>query len=76
MSVGECTGAMENYGCIVYRERSLLVDDRGTSAAAKQATARTVCHEIAHQWFGTSLRSNPSALCVGGDISSPGGWRA
>lgn len=47
-------GAMENWGCVTYREARLLVDESsgGTSTARKMAIARTVCHELAHQWFG------------------------
>ena len=45
-------GAMENWGCITYREAALLVDPDNSSTAAKERIALTVCHEIAHQWFG------------------------
>ncbi|GMF46548.1 unnamed protein product [Phytophthora fragariaefolia] len=45
-------GAMENWGVITYRETRLLIDEQLSSFAQKMATARTVCHEIAHQWFG------------------------
>jgi puromycin-sensitive aminopeptidase len=45
-------GAMENWGVITYRETRLLIDDQLSSFTQKVATARTVCHEIAHQWFG------------------------
>jgi len=45
-------GAMENWGLVTYREAALLVDERKTSAAAKQRVAYVVCHELAHQWFG------------------------
>jgi len=45
-------GAMENFGLITYRETRLLVDELNTSATSKQATSRTTCHEISHQWFG------------------------
>ena len=44
-------GAMENYGLLTYREARLLVEDTTTSSQ-KLAIARTVCHEVAHQWFG------------------------
>ncbi|GLD93466.1 hypothetical protein PINS_up002058 [Pythium insidiosum] len=45
-------GAMENWGVVTYRETRLLIDDQLSSFAQKVATARTVCHELAHQWFG------------------------
>eukprot|EP00457_Paulinella_chromatophora_P001300 gb/GEZN01001302.1/.p1 GENE.gb/GEZN01001302.1/~~gb/GEZN01001302.1/.p1 ORF type:complete len:951 (+),score=165.81 gb/GEZN01001302.1/:19-2871(+) len=45
-------GAMENWGCITYREVRLLVDPVGSSQESKRATARTICHELAHMWFG------------------------
>ncbi|OWZ06601.1 Puromycin-sensitive aminopeptidase [Phytophthora megakarya] len=45
-------GAMENWGAVTYRETRLLIDDQLSSFGQKMTTARTVCHEIAHQWFG------------------------
>ncbi|MEM3851745.1 MAG: M1 family metallopeptidase [Methanomassiliicoccales archaeon] len=44
-------GAMENWGCISFREASLLADKRA-SAREKKNIELTVAHEIAHQWFG------------------------
>jgi puromycin-sensitive aminopeptidase len=45
-------GAMENLGCITYREAALLVDP-GTSTHGEQLdVAETVAHELAHMWFG------------------------
>ena len=45
-------GAMENFGCITFRETEVLVDAKnGTLGARKQVTT-TVAHEMAHQWFG------------------------
>jgi len=44
-------GAMENWGCITYRETALLVDDKAP-LAAKKLVAVDVAHEMAHQWFG------------------------
>lgn len=46
------SGAMENWGCITYREQALLVDPENTSLAAKQYIAMVVAHELTHQWFG------------------------
>jgi len=45
-------GAMENWGLIVFRENSLLVDPLIASGAQLQAVATIVAHEISHQWFG------------------------
>lgn len=45
-------GAMENWGCVTYREAKILVNPVLTSESTKRAIARTVCHELAHQWFG------------------------
>ena len=45
-------GAMENFGCITYRETDLLIDARTGSITAKKRVAEVVAHEMAHQWFG------------------------
>jgi len=45
-------GAMENFGCITYRETDLLVDAKTGSIPAKKRVAVVVAHEMAHQWFG------------------------
>jgi puromycin-sensitive aminopeptidase len=45
-------GAMENLGCITYRETALLVDPANASLAEMQRVAEVVAHEIAHMWFG------------------------
>ena len=45
-------GAMENFGCITYRETDLLVDSRTGAIPAKKRVAIVVAHEMAHQWFG------------------------
>jgi aminopeptidase N len=46
------SGAMENWGCITFREQCLFVDDANTSLPTKQYVAMVVAHELAHQWFG------------------------
>jgi aminopeptidase N len=46
------SGAMENWGCITYREQCMLVDPANTSVGTKQYVAMVVAHELAHQWFG------------------------
>ena len=46
------SGAMENWGAILFRDVNVLVDPKLTSDAAKRRVAEVVSHEIAHQWFG------------------------
>lgn len=46
------SGAMENWGCITFREQCMLVDPQNTSLPVKQYVAMVVAHELAHQWFG------------------------
>ena len=45
-------GAMENWGCISYRENALLVDPDNSSLQTKQLVAAIIAHEMAHMWFG------------------------
>jgi puromycin-sensitive aminopeptidase len=45
-------GAMENLGCVTYRETALLVDPDTASHAEKLRVAEVVAHELAHMWFG------------------------
>lgn len=45
-------GAMENWGCVTYREAYLLLDPDNTSLYMKQLVATVIAHELAHQWFG------------------------
>lgn len=56
-------GAMENWGCVTFREVDLLIDEKTATIANKQRVALVVSHEIAHmvssffvvihvQWFG------------------------
>lgn len=46
------SGAMENWGAVIYRESALLVDPDHTAAEDKQWVAMVIAHELAHQWFG------------------------
>ncbi|HEY5268593.1 MAG TPA: M1 family metallopeptidase [Candidatus Saccharimonadales bacterium] len=46
------SGAMENWGCITFREQAMLVDPERSSLVNKQMVALVVAHELAHQWFG------------------------
>jgi puromycin-sensitive aminopeptidase len=45
-------GAMENLGCVTFRERYLLVDPATATQAELQAVVDVVAHELAHMWFG------------------------
>jgi puromycin-sensitive aminopeptidase len=45
-------GAMENLGCVTFRETALLVDQSIGSQVDLQRVADVVNHEIAHMWFG------------------------
>ncbi len=45
-------GAMENTGCITFREVLLLMDEKNTGLGLKKTVASVIAHEMAHQWFG------------------------
>ena len=45
-------GAMENLGCVTFRESVLLVDPAQSARVELERVADVVCHEIAHMWFG------------------------
>ena len=45
-------GAMENLGCVTYRESALLVDRSAASRLELQRVAEVIAHETAHMWFG------------------------
>ncbi len=45
-------GAMENLGCITFRESVLLVDPETSTQHERQLVADVVSHELAHMWFG------------------------
>ncbi|MGH9017747.1 MAG: M1 family metallopeptidase [Acidimicrobiales bacterium] len=45
-------GAMENLGCVTFREALLLVDPARASRLELERIADVVSHEIAHMWFG------------------------
>src|SRR5260370_1468442 len=46
------SGAMENFGCITYRETDLLVDSRTGDIPEKKRVEVVVGEEMAHLWFG------------------------
>ena len=45
-------GAMENLGCVTFREVLLLVDPGAASQPELQGVAAVINHELAHMWFG------------------------
>jgi puromycin-sensitive aminopeptidase len=45
-------GAMENLGCVTFREAILLADPENSSRSELERLAEVVEHEIAHMWFG------------------------
>ena len=45
-------GAMENLGCITFRETALLLDPATATQAEQQRVADVIAHELAHMWFG------------------------
>jgi puromycin-sensitive aminopeptidase len=45
-------GAMENLGCITFRESLLLLDPDTSTQNEQQLVADVVAHELAHMWFG------------------------
>ena len=45
-------GAMENLGCVTFRETALLVDPDKAARTELERVADVVAHELAHMWFG------------------------
>ena len=45
-------GAMENVGCVTFREVILLIDPDRATQPELQRSADVVNHELAHMWFG------------------------
>jgi puromycin-sensitive aminopeptidase len=45
-------GAMENLGCVTFRELLLLVDPDQAVHAELQRVTDVITHELAHMWFG------------------------
>ncbi len=45
-------GAMENLGCITFRDTALLVDTSSAARAELERVADVIAHELAHMWFG------------------------
>lgn len=45
-------GAMENVGCVTFRDNLLLVDPETATQPELAAVADVIAHELAHMWFG------------------------
>jgi puromycin-sensitive aminopeptidase len=45
-------GAMENLGCITFRDTALLIDKESAARAELERVADVIAHELAHMWFG------------------------
>ncbi|MEO8692822.1 MAG: M1 family metallopeptidase [Acidimicrobiales bacterium] len=45
-------GAMENLGCVTFRETALLVDPDAATQPELQRVVDVIAHELAHMWFG------------------------
>ncbi|HTN99714.1 MAG TPA: M1 family metallopeptidase, partial [Microthrixaceae bacterium] len=45
-------GAMENLGCVTFREVLLLIDPSESTQPELQRVADVINHELAHMWFG------------------------
>ncbi len=45
-------GAMENLGCVTFREVALLVDPATADQPELERVADVINHELAHMWFG------------------------
>lgn len=45
-------GAMENLGCVTFRESALLVDRETATSAELLRIFDVIAHELAHMWFG------------------------
>ncbi len=45
-------GAMENLGCVTFRETVLLVDPNRATQPELQNVTDVIAHELAHMWFG------------------------
>ena len=45
-------GAMENLGCVTFRETALLADEGSATTAELMRVLDVIGHELAHMWFG------------------------
>lgn len=52
------SGAMENWGLIVYRPPKILYDAETSDNRVRLKACYVVAHELAHQWFGNLVTMN------------------
>jgi puromycin-sensitive aminopeptidase len=45
-------GAMENLGCVTFREVAVLVDPATATQQEQERVTDVIAHELAHMWFG------------------------
>ncbi|KAK5988883.1 Alanine/arginine aminopeptidase [Cladobotryum mycophilum] len=71
------SGAMENWGLIVYRITDILYDEATSDVEFKNSVAYTVAHELAHQWFGNLVTMNWwDELWLNEGFATWAGWAA
>ena len=51
-------GAMENLGCVTFRETLLLADPKTSTQVELTRIVDVIAHEIAHMWFGDLVTMN------------------
>ena len=68
------TGAMENWGGVIYSERALLFDEATGSGDDRKVVHEYVVHELAHQWFGNLVTMGGGTTC-GSMKALPLGWK-
>ncbi len=49
---GGFSGAMENWGGVIYNETAMLYDPAKSPVSTKQTAFKVLAHETAHMWFG------------------------
>ncbi|KAK3735413.1 hypothetical protein QZH41_005488 [Actinostola sp. cb2023] len=52
------SGAMENWGLILYQEKYLLWDPKESTESQKLSVTSVIAHELAHMWFGNIVTLN------------------
>lgn len=62
--------AMENWGLILFKERSLFYDPEFSTSLDKMNVATTISHEYAHQWFGNLVSCRWSDLWLKEGLAS------
>ncbi|KAI0099884.1 aminopeptidase 2 [Nemania sp. FL0031] len=52
VAVPDFSGAMENWGLIIFKTTYLLLDPEDSALETKQLITETMLHELSHMWFG------------------------